>query len=172
VLTLQTQVEQTRASIPSLRNKLDQTNHLLAVLAGQAPGEAQVPQFTLADFSLPGELPVVIPSELVRQRPDIQASEALLHVASAQYGVAIANGYPQINLSANLGSQALAASNLFSAGTMIVGIGRTTGAAVIQCRPQGWREIRRGGIRCGSSQLPSDRIAGVTQCRRRIARAG
>lgn len=122
VLTLQTQVEQTRASIPSLRNKLDQTNHLLAVLAGQAPGEAQVPQFTLADFSLPGELPVVIPSELVRQRPDIQASEALLHVASAQYGVAIANGYPQINLSANLGSQALAASNLFSAGTMIWGL--------------------------------------------------
>lgn len=122
VLTLQTQVEQTRASIPSLRNKLDQTNHLLAVLAGQAPGAAQVPQFTLADFSLPGELPVVIPSELVRQRPDIQASEALLHAASAQYGVAIANGYPQINLSANLGSQALAASNLFGAGTMIWGL--------------------------------------------------
>ncbi|MHB1621208.1 MAG: efflux transporter outer membrane subunit [Sulfuricella sp.] len=121
-LTLQTQVEQTRASIPPLRNKLDQTNHLLAVLAGQAPGAAEVPQFTLADFNLPADLPVVIPSELVRQRPDIQASEALLHAASAQYGVAIANGYPQINLSANLGSQALAASSLFGAGTMIWGL--------------------------------------------------
>ena len=121
-LTLQTLVEQTRAGIPLLRNKLDQTNHLLAVLAGQAPGAAEVPQFAMADFSLPGELPVVIPSELVRQRPDIQASEALLHVASAQYGIAIASGYPQINLSANLGSQALAASNLFGAGTMIWGL--------------------------------------------------
>lgn len=122
VLTLQTQVEQTRASIPPIRNKLDQTNHLLAVLAGQAPGAGEVPQFTLADFTLPADLPVVIPSELVRQRPDIQASEALLHAASAQYGVVISNSYPQINLSANLGSQALLASSLFGAGTMIWGL--------------------------------------------------
>lgn len=121
-LTLRTQVEQTRASIPPIRNKLDQTNHLLAVLAGQAPGAADVPQFTLADFSLPAELPVVIPSELVRQRPDIQASEALLHAANAQYGVAIAAGYPQISLSATLGSQALAASSLFGASSMIWGV--------------------------------------------------
>lgn len=118
-LTLRTQVEQTRASIPPLRNKLDQTNHLLAILAGQAPGAADVPQFALADFSLPAELPIVIPSELVRQRPDIQASEALLHAANAQYGVAIAAGYPQINLSATLGSQALAASSLFGPSSTI-----------------------------------------------------
>ncbi len=122
VLTLQTQVEQTRATIPPIRNKLDQTNHLLAVLGGQAPGASQVPQFTLADFTLPADLPVVIPSQLVRQRPDIQASEALLHAASAQYGVVISNSYPQINLSATLGSQALLASSLFGAGSMIWGL--------------------------------------------------
>ncbi|MHB1332524.1 MAG: efflux transporter outer membrane subunit [Sulfuriferula sp.] len=122
VLTLQTQVEQTRATIPPIRNKLDQTNHLLAVLAGQAPGASQVPQFSLADFTLPADLPVVIPSELVRQRPDIQASEALLHAASAQYGVVISNSYPQINLSATLGSQALLASSLFGAGSMVWGL--------------------------------------------------
>ena len=122
MLTLQTQLEQTRATIPPIRNKLDQNNHLLAVLAGQAPGAAQVPQFTLADFTLPADLPVVIPSELVRQRPDIQASEALLHAASAQYGVVISNSYPQINLSATLGSQALLASSLFGAGSMIWGL--------------------------------------------------
>ena len=44
-----------------------------------------------------------MPSELVRRRPDIQASEALLHAANADYGVAVAKLYPQINLSANLG---------------------------------------------------------------------
>ncbi|TCV90045.1 efflux transporter outer membrane subunit [Sulfurirhabdus autotrophica] len=121
-LSLQTQVEQTRAGIPTLRNKLEQTNHLLAVLAGQAPGATEIPQFHLEDFSLPTELPVVVPSELVRQRPDIQASEALLHVASAQYGVAISNGYPQINLTANLGSQALTASSLFGAGSLVWGL--------------------------------------------------
>ncbi len=91
VLALQTQMEQIRASLPPLRNKLAQADHLLAVLTAQAPGAADIPRFTLADFTLPERLPLVVPSELVRQRPDIQASTALLHVATAQYGVAVFN---------------------------------------------------------------------------------
>ena len=51
---------------------------LLATLSGQAPGSAVVPSFTLDEFKLPVDLPVVLPSELVRRRPDIQAAEALL----------------------------------------------------------------------------------------------
>ena len=119
VLTLQTQVEQTRATLPALRNKLEQADHLLAVLSGQAPGAAAIPHFALEDFTLPRQLPVVIPSELVRQRPDIQASTALLHAATAQYGVAISNLYPQINLSASFGTQALTTSALFGPGSMV-----------------------------------------------------
>ncbi len=119
VLTLQTQVEQTRATLPPLRNKLEQADHLLAVLIGQAPGAAPVPRFTLADFQLPATLPLVVPSELVRQRPDIQASTALLHAATAQYGVAVSNLYPQLNLSASLGTQALTTGALFGPGSMI-----------------------------------------------------
>jgi NodT family efflux transporter outer membrane factor (OMF) lipoprotein len=118
-LSLQTQVEQTRASLPPLRNQLQQTNHLLAVLAGEAPGAAKIPQFGLSDFTLPTDVPLLVPSELVRQRPDIQASEALLHAANAEYGVAISKSYPQINLSATLGTEALATSSLFGAGSMI-----------------------------------------------------
>ena len=119
VLTLQTQVEQTRASLPPLRNKLEQADHLLAVLIGQAPGAVDIPRFTLADFILPARLPLVVPSELVRQRPDIQASTALLHAATAQYGLAISNLYPHINLSASLGSQALTSGALFGSGSAI-----------------------------------------------------
>lgn len=119
VLPLQTQMEQTRASLPALRNKLEQADHLLAVLTGQAPGAADIPRFTLADFTLPARLPLVVPSELVRQRPDIQASTALLHAATAQYGVAVSNLYPQIDLSATLGTQALTAGALFGPGSMI-----------------------------------------------------
>lgn len=119
VLTLQTQVEQTRASLPPLRNRLEQADHLLAVLSGQAPGAAERPRFTLADFTLPASLPLVVPSELVRQRPDIQASTAMLHAATAEYGVAISSLYPQINLSATLGTQALTTGALFGPGSMI-----------------------------------------------------
>ena len=119
VLSLQTQYEQTLASLPALRNKLQQADHLLAALLGEAPGQARIPRFELADFRLPTDLPMVVPSELVRQRPDVQASTALLHAATAQYGVAVSNLYPQINLSATLGTQALTTGALFGPGSMV-----------------------------------------------------
>lgn len=119
VLSLQTQYEQTLASLPPLRNKLQQADHLLAVLVGQAPGQSRLPRFALTDFRLPPQLPLVVPSALVRQRPDVQASTALLHAATAQYGVAISSLYPQINLSASLGTQALTTGALFGPGSAI-----------------------------------------------------
>jgi len=119
VLSLQAQVEQTRAEVPTLRKQLQQTEHRLALLAGRAPGAGGVPAFTLAEFTLPSELPLVVPSELVRQRPDIQAAEALLHAANADYGVAVARLYPQIKLSASLGSQALSTGALFGGGSAV-----------------------------------------------------
>lgn len=119
VLALTTQAEQTRAELPTLRKQMQQTEHLLALLAGRAPGAGGIPEFTLADFTLPRELPLVVPSELVRHRPDIQASEALLHAANADYGVAVAKLYPQLNLSASLGSQALTTDALFGSGSAV-----------------------------------------------------
>jgi Outer membrane protein len=86
---------------------------------GKAPGAADIPRFQLADFKLPAQLPLVVPSELLRQRPDVQASTALLHAATAQYGVAVSNLYPQLNLSANLGTQALTTAALFGPGSII-----------------------------------------------------
>ncbi len=119
VLALQTQVEQTRAGIPLLRSQLQQSEHLLAVLAGRSPGDGGLPSFGLQDFTLPPVLPLSVPSELVRSRPDIQAAESLLHAANAEYGVAVANLYPQLNLSANLGSQVLTTGALFGSGSTI-----------------------------------------------------
>ncbi len=118
-LSLQAQAEQTRAELPAQRKQLQQTEHLLAVLAGRAPGTGGIPAFALSDFTLPAELPLVVPSQLVRRRPDIQASEALLHAAGADYGVAVAKLYPQLNLSASLGSQALTAGALFGGGSAV-----------------------------------------------------
>ena len=104
---LQTQVEQTRASVPPLRQQQQQDGHLLATLAGQASGAQDVLEFALKDFSLPTELALLIPSALVRQRPDTQGAQALLYAANADYGIAVARLYPRINLNANLVSQAL-----------------------------------------------------------------
>src|SRR5262249_964171 len=94
----------TRATLPELRRQLEQLRHRLAVYTGQPPGHAQLPEFRLADLQLPAELPLSLPSELARQRPDIRAAEALLQQAGAKVGVATANLYPQLTLSANVGS--------------------------------------------------------------------
>lgn len=121
-LAFQTQLELTRAKLPSLLYQLQQTKHLLAFLAGKAPEDSSLPSFILEDFKLPSTLPLLIPSELIRARPDILGAEALLHVANAEYGVAVARLYPQLNLSANLGSQALTNSALFGEGTAVWGL--------------------------------------------------
>jgi NodT family efflux transporter outer membrane factor (OMF) lipoprotein len=117
VLAQRTQVAQTRATLPPLEKSLAQTRHQLSVYAGKLPSESGMPEFQLDSLQLPPDLPLTLPSTLVRQRPDIQASEALLHAASAQIGVATANLYPQITLSGGVGSAALRAGDLFGAGS-------------------------------------------------------
>ncbi|MBF0570336.1 MAG: efflux transporter outer membrane subunit [Candidatus Omnitrophica bacterium] len=105
VLSQQTLVEQTRGSIPALERELAFTRHQMAVLVGKTPGEERMlPQFHMPDLILPKELPVSLPSVLIEQRPDVQASLALLHAASANVGVATANLLPQIVLSGSYGS--------------------------------------------------------------------
>ncbi len=123
VLAQSTQVAQARATLPPLERDLATTRHQLAVLAGRFPSEASLPVFDLDAFTLPQDLPVSLPSELVRQRPDIRSSEALLHQASAEIGVATANLYPQITLTGSFGSQAtqfLAGPSIWSLGAGLV----------------------------------------------------
>jgi NodT family efflux transporter outer membrane factor (OMF) lipoprotein len=123
VLAQQTQLAQTRATLPPLEKELSQTRHQLAVLMGKLPSEtADLPRFTLDELHLPVELPVSLPSSLARQRPDIRAAEALLHAANAQVGVATANLYPQLTLSGNYGSEAVSSGSLFKSNTGVWGI--------------------------------------------------
>jgi NodT family efflux transporter outer membrane factor (OMF) lipoprotein len=117
MLQQQTLIAQSRAQIPALEKALAQTRHQLAVLAGRLPGDDGLPGFDIDALTLPRELPLSVPSALVRQRPDVRASEALLHEASAQIGVATANLYPQITLSAGVDRQSLKLGRLFDTGT-------------------------------------------------------
>lgn len=113
VLSQRNLVAQTAATVPPLEKALAQTRHLLSTLAGKLPGEAGMPEFTLASLTLPEALPVSLPSALVRQRPDIRASEELLRQASADIGVATAALYPQFTLSGSYGSASPTFSKLF-----------------------------------------------------------
>ena len=116
-------VAQTAATLPPLATALAQTEHILAIYVGQAPSEAALPELTLADLRLPRELPLTLPSQLAQQRPDLRASEALLHKASANLGVATANLYPKLTLSASATPTQLAASDLAGGGINIWNVG-------------------------------------------------
>jgi outer membrane protein TolC len=86
VLTQQAQVSQLEATLPGLQKSLAQAGHRLAVLSGHSPDQASTAGLTLSALSLPTQLPVSLPAKLVRQRPDVRASESQLHQASAQAG--------------------------------------------------------------------------------------
>jgi len=114
VLAIQTQAAATEAQLPQLEQRRTQTRHLLATLLGQEPAAWRPAQIELGAFEVPREVPVTLPSELVRQRPDILAAEAQLHSASAEIGVATAAMFPQLTLSGSYGSTSTSISNLFS----------------------------------------------------------
>lgn len=119
VLSQRNQVAQIAATVAPLEKSLAAAQHQLSVLAGKLPGEAGMPEFALESLTLPEQLPVSLPSALVRQRPDIRASEEQLHQASAAIGVATAAQYPQFTLSGSYGSSAQNFGKLFESDTNV-----------------------------------------------------
>lgn len=123
VLSLETEVAEVKAQIPTLEKSLAQATHSLAVLVGSYTSDIPPPKINLDRLSLPEVLPVSLPSNLVRQRPDVQAAEALLHAASAQIGVATAELFPQFAISGTYGYEALNLNELFKKTSNVWAIG-------------------------------------------------
>ena len=119
----QAQLAQLEASLPPLLKQRDQQNNLLAVLTGGYPSQLPQQKFTLASLTLPSDLPLSLPSTLVEQRPDVLQAQANLHAASADVGVATAARLPNITLTGNAGSTALAIGGIFGPGTGFWNIG-------------------------------------------------
>ena len=128
----ESQLAQVAATLPPLLKQAAQLRDLLAVLAGQFPSQASHENFALASLQLPQELPVSLPSALVAQRPDVLQAEANMHAASARIGVAIANRLPNIQLTADAGSTALAMSQVFTSGTGFWGLGAAATAPLFE----------------------------------------
>jgi NodT family efflux transporter outer membrane factor (OMF) lipoprotein len=113
IVSAQSQLASDMTLQPPLRQQLGAARHALSVVLGQAPADATPPELELAALKLPRQLPVSLPSELARRRPDILAAEAQLHAATAAVGIADANLYPHITLSASAGQQAVDFGHLF-----------------------------------------------------------
>ena len=102
-----------QAMRPALEQDLAQARHQLALLVGHSPADYTAPDFRFESFTVPADLPVQLPSALVRQRPDILAAEAEFHAATAAIGVATADLYPDIKLGVSLTQGAIEPGNLF-----------------------------------------------------------
>lgn len=118
-LTQQAQLAQTRATLPPLQSQLAQERNQLAAYEGLMPGQFHLANLNLADLTLPAELPVSLPSDVVRQRPDIRQAGAVLHEDTALVVVATANMLPQITLSGSVGHEALTTASLFTPQTLL-----------------------------------------------------
>ncbi len=116
VANAESTLEQARQLAPPLQKQIDQERDLLATLIGRAPSEVPASTLRLTDFTLPVDLPVSLPSDLVRQRPDVKAAEASIHVASAQVGVAAAARLPSFLITAGPGTTATDIGGLFTPG--------------------------------------------------------
>ena len=119
VLTQQSAVATTQATLPPLQKQLEQQRHVLLALIGRFPNDAHNDHLTLASLRLPTDLPLSLPSQLVEQRPDVRSAQAQLHQTSAQIGVAIANRLPQFTLTGDYGSAAVTTAALFTPGALI-----------------------------------------------------
>lgn len=118
VAAARTQLAQAQQALPGLRKQLALQRDLLSALTGRLPAEPFDETFTFDDFTLPEALPVSLPSDLVRQRPDVRAAEAQLHAATAQVGVAIANMLPQLTITGAQGGAATVFSQMFASGNV------------------------------------------------------
>ena len=115
------------ALIPQLELQIATTENQLNVLLGRNPGP--VPRGSLSESSSPAAaIPVGLPSDLLRRRPDVLRSEQLLVAANAGIGVSVANFFPQIGLTTFLGraspelsSFTGGAGNMWNAGATLTG---------------------------------------------------
>ena len=115
VLNAQSQLINDQAMRPFIEQRLSLSRHTLSIYTGNTPSNWIAPKLDFDKLTLPQELPLSLPSELVKKRPDILAAEANLHAASAAIGMASANFYPQLTLTANMMQEALTPAGIFSA---------------------------------------------------------
>jgi len=114
VLNARSQFTADRAALPGLDQQLAEARHLLAILVGVAPADLGPCDVDLNSLTLPTALPVTLPSELVHKRPDILATEAQLHAATAAIGIATARLYPDITLGATLSQGSSSLGNVLT----------------------------------------------------------
>jgi NodT family efflux transporter outer membrane factor (OMF) lipoprotein len=130
---------QVEATLPPLQQQLEQTRDLIRALVDNLPSQDVEETFQFSSLRLPQDLPLSLPSTIIRQRPDVRAAEENMRSANALVGVAIANRLPQFTLTANGSGTATVITEMFSRG----GPGWSVAADVSQPLFEGFTLLHR-----------------------------
>jgi NodT family efflux transporter outer membrane factor (OMF) lipoprotein len=121
----ETQLQDVKVQAADVAIRRAQYEHAIAILIGEPPASFSLPASPLPLTATPPPLPPGLPSELLQRRPDIAAAERRTDEANQQIGIARAAYFPALNLSAAVGLQSTAASNLFNASSLVYSLGPT-----------------------------------------------
>jgi outer membrane protein, multidrug efflux system len=114
----------TQAAIPPLETAVRKSIYAIAVLLGQEPGELVAELSPVSPVPpVPPEIPIGLPSDLLRRRPDVRQAERQLAAETARIGVATAEWFPKLSLTGNVGVESVTASKLFVPGSLLWAIG-------------------------------------------------
>lgn len=119
------QKQSTEALIPQLEQAISLQENLLQVLTGQYPGPV-ARKASMQEFALPNEFPTGLPVHMVSRRPDVRAAEMELKSLNAQVGIAQANMYPALNITAGGGLESFKSSNWFNIPGSLFGLAAGT----------------------------------------------
>ena len=142
VLQAQTQLLTTRASLTTVRANRERFEHAIAVLTGKAPGD-----FALAPAPWSERVPAIplgVPSALLERRPDIASAERQVAAANAQIGVERSAYFPNLTLSASIGTAGLRFGDLFNAASPLWSFGVAVAQTVFDAGAIGARVAAAG----------------------------
>ena len=127
------QAEATAAALPQLEAQELQAINAISFLLGEAPGAVAAELETQKPLPpVPPTVPIGVPSDLARRRPDIRQADAQLHAATADIGTAEANFYPSVTLSGSVALQATQFPRALDINALTYGIGPSVSIPIFE----------------------------------------
>jgi outer membrane protein, multidrug efflux system len=150
------ELDSTRALVPQLEREVTQDINQLSLLMGRAPEALRAElESTHPVPQIPPVLPIGLPADLARRRPDIREAEAKLHAATARIGVAVGDLFPKLTLSASGGVQSESASDLLKWASRFSTIGPTLEMPIFD--GSRWATLRLQNVRAQEAALEYER---------------
>jgi multidrug efflux system outer membrane protein len=150
VKNAQAQLASSEADAPQYQQQIANDLNSLAVLVGEAPGalDAELSSAKPIPGLKAASAPIGLPSSLARRRPDIRAAEARLHEQTANVGVRVAQLYPEITLTGEVGQQSQQLKNFFRSYDNIFSIGPSISLPIFE----------GGKLRAGVNQAKAEEV--------------